>query len=206
MRERSNERWLAALRARGPERNAAIEDLRALLVRGMGYALAKFPNVSAADLEDFGQEAVLRILGNLDSFRGQSRFLTWAHKIAIRVAYSELRRARWRDVPLQMPQDHGKDQFVPDTIVDPDAGPEALAVQPSVLEVVRRTIRDGLTDRQRQAMVAVVVQGVPLEEVARRMDTNRNALYKLLHDARRRLQRRLAERGLSMEEILAALS
>ena len=203
MTERTNEQWLASLSRHGIDRNAAIEDLRKYLVRGLGYALAKYSNVRPDDVEDFAQEATLRILNSLDTFRGESRFLTWAQKIAVRVALSELRRARWHDVPLQQPE---SGDFVPDALVSTDAGPEDLALQRSVLEAVRDTIRRDLTDRQRQAMIAVLVQGMSPQVVAERMGTNRNALYKLLHDARRRLQSRLSERGLDPEAILSTFA
>ena len=92
MIERTNQEWLAALR--GPGRDEALADLRALLVRGLGYALAGHPNVDDSALEDFAQDALLKILAGLDSFRGESRFTTWAQKIAVRVALTELRRHR----------------------------------------------------------------------------------------------------------------
>ena len=203
MTERTNEQWLAALGPEGSDRDLAINDLSGRLVRGLGYALAKYSNVKPDDIQDFAQEATLKVLGSLDTFRGESRFLTWAQKIAVRVALSELRRARWHDVPFQQSE---SGDFVPASLVSPDAGPEDLALQKSVLEAVRDTIRHHLTDRQRQAMVAVLVQGMPPEVVAERMCTNRNAMYKLLHDARRRLKRRLLESGLDPEDVLETFS
>ena len=92
---RTNQQWLEALRGR--DHDQALADLRAGLLRALRYALADRPEVSQTALEDFAQEAILRILDNLDSFRGESRFTTWAQKIAGRVALSELRRLRWRD-------------------------------------------------------------------------------------------------------------
>jgi RNA polymerase sigma-70 factor (ECF subfamily) len=204
MPERSNEEWIAHLSQPGPERDEALADLRALLVRGLGYALSKHGNVDDAALEDFAQDALLKIIGALDTFRGESRFTTWAQKIAVRVAYTELRRHRWRDVSLTDITGSPDSDFVPSFMADPATGPEQRAIQSSVLETLRRVIDEDLTDRQRQALVAVTVHGMPLEEVARRMDSNRNALYKLLHDARQKLKSKLIAEGLSPEEILAA--
>jgi RNA polymerase sigma-70 factor (ECF subfamily) len=204
MVERNNEDWIAALSEPGPARAAALEDLRQLLERGLGYALAKRRGVDAALIEDFAQDALLKILDALDSFRGESRFTTWAQKIAVRVAYTELRRARWRDVSLEKITDTPDGVFVPEFMSDPKAGPERRALQEAVLAIVSRAIQEDLTDLQRQALVAIKVRGTPVEEVARRMDTNRNALYKLLYDARQRLKQALLEQGLSPEEILAA--
>ena len=205
MVERSNEEWIAALSQSGPERDAALEDLRVLLVRGLGYALSDRSNVRPSDLEDFAQDALLKILAGLDTFRGESRFTTWAHKIAVRVAFTELRRRRWRDVSLDGLRESKKSDadFIPDNLADPSAGPEQQAMQRIVLSLLRRLIREELTDRQRQAMQAVL-RGMPLQEIAERMGTNRNALYKLLHDARRRLQQRMLDEGLSPQDMLSA--
>jgi RNA polymerase sigma-70 factor (ECF subfamily) len=120
------------------------------------------------------------------------------------VAFTELRRHRWRDLSLEaIAEPQGLD-FVPDFLVDPEAPPDQQAVQRLFLESLQRLIATELTDKQRQALVAVRIQGIPLEEVARRMDTNRNALYKLLHDARQRLKSRMEAEGLSPEDVLAA--
>jgi RNA polymerase sigma-70 factor (ECF subfamily) len=202
--KRSNEEWLAALSQPGPEYDQALADLRALLVRGLGYALSSRSDVDEANLEDFAQDALLRILDGLDTFRGESQFTTWAQKIAVRVAYTELRRHRWRDVSLDEMIDYADSDFVPRIMADPGVGPEQQAVQSTVLETLGRVINEELTEKQRQALVAIRIKGMPLEEVARRMGTNRNALYKLLHDARQRLKKQLLAEGLSAEEILSA--
>jgi RNA polymerase sigma-70 factor (ECF subfamily) len=203
MAERTNEEWLADLR--GPARDQALADLRALLVRGLRYALADRPGVTEADLEDFAQDALLKILAGLDSFRGESRFTTWAQKITVRVALTELRRRRWRDVPLRdLVAPYEDADLTPAVLTDPAASPEGQAARQMVVEALRRLIAEELTGRQRQAVTAVMMGGMPLEEVARRMGTNRNALYKLLHDARRRLQRRMIAEGFSPRDVLAA--
>ena len=204
MVERTNQEWLAELR--GPERGDALDDLRALLVRGLRYGLADRSNVTEADLEDFAQDALLKILAGLDSFRGESRFTTWATKIAIHVAFSELRRRRWRDVSLQdlIAQYEDEGDFTPTVLTDLAPTPERQTTQQMMLEMVQRIIMEELTDRQRTAMTAAMMGGMPLEEVARRMGSNRNALYKLLHDARRRLKKRVMALGMSPQDVLAA--
>lgn len=202
MKDRTDQEWLDDLR--GPGRDAALSDLRAFLVRGLGYALASHSDVDAVLIEDFSQDALLKILDNLDSFRGESRFTTWAQKIAVRVALTELRRHRWRDLSLESITDSQGLDFTPDFLVDPQAPPDQQAVQRLFLESLQRLISTELTEKQRQALVAVRIQGMPLEEVARRMGTNRNALYKLLHDARQRLKSRMEAEGLSPDDVLAA--
>lgn len=204
MSERSNEQWIADLSQPGPQRQAALADLRRLLVRGLGYALSRHDNVSQDALEDFAQDALLKILSALDTFRGESRFTTWAHKIAVRVAYTELRRHRWRDRSLDEMTDLFESDFAPAVLTDHSAGPEQQTLQRTLIEALHQVIAEELTDKQRQALVAVRVHGMPLEEVARRMGTNRNALYKLIHDARQRLKKHLMEKGLSPEDMLAA--
>ncbi len=203
MSERTNEAWLQALQ--GPERDQALADLRALLVRGLQYAVANRYGATEADLQDFAQDALVNILAGLDSFRGESRFTTWAHKIAVHVALTELRRRRWQDVSLQdvLGAYEGID-LSPAVPASATSSPEQEVAQRMVLQTLARLIAEELTERQRRAVTAVMMGHMPLEEVARRMGTNRNALYKLLHDARQRLKRRMIAQGLSGEDVLAA--
>lgn len=204
MVERTNEEWSAALG--GPQKDRALSDLRVVLVRGLHFALVGRvqDNQLEALIEDSVQEALLKILHKLDTFQGRSRFTTWAHKIAIRVAYTELRRQRWKDISLEdiLPEDSGID-FTPQIMKDPSPTPEGAVTRSWVMATIQRLIMEELTERQRNAMIAVMFQGMPLEEVARRMGTNRNALYKLLHDARLRLKKRLAAEGLTPQELLS---
>ena len=204
MADRSNQEWIADLSEPGPRREAALADLRQRLVRGLGYAMSSQSNIRQADIEDFAQDALLKILAALDSFRGESLFTTWAQKIAVRVGLSELRRRRWKDVSLDKIVEAAEGDFVPAVLADDSASPEEQAVLQTMLETLQTVIAEELTGKQRQALVAILVQGMPLEEVARRMGTNRNALYKLLHDARRRLKKRLLAQGLSTQDLLAA--
>jgi RNA polymerase sigma-70 factor (ECF subfamily) len=202
MQPRTNSEWLNDLQ--GPNRDIAIADLRAILVRGLTFALASRIQTDLDVLvEDFVQDAILRILDKLDTFRGESRFTTWAQKIAVRVAFTELRRQRWKDIALAdlVPEDSG--DYTPPALADPSPDPEKQASQVMVAEMIREMIQDDLTERQREAMVSIMVGGMPLEEVAHRMDTNRNALYKLIHDARKRMQKSLLMRGLTPQEVLA---
>jgi len=206
---RTNDQWVQDLSTPGPQQEEALADLRQTLVRGLGYALAKYTNVRESDLEDFGQDALLKVLAGLQSFRGQSRFTTWAQKIAVHTAFTELRRRRWRDVSFEAvtaPPD-AEDTvafFAPDALVDSSTDTEQQTIQNEMLDVLRRVITEELTDKQRQALVAVRFYGMPMTEVARRMDTNPNALYKLLFDARKRLKQRILAKGLSPEDILSA--
>ncbi len=208
MSTRTNQEWLQALKSQGLARDAALEDLRAILAKGLPYALSRW--ISPADpqfeflVEEVIQEALLRILERLDSFQGRSQFTTWVHKIAIRIALSELRRKRWRDSSLDELVDNEETPVPESLLEDSGAGPEISLERADMLQRIRRVITEELTERQRQALIYLGVQGIPIEEVARRLNTNRNALYKLLHDARVRLKHRLAREGLSAQEILTA--
>src|SRR5919107_3855761 len=195
MRERTNAQWLAELR--GPNPNQALADLYDLLVRGLRAALG---GRAGANIEDFAQEALLKITNNLDSFRGESHFTTWAKNIAMNVALTE--RRRWRDVSLQeLLAGH---QGTCRGVADLQLTPVQVVFQNIVLAEVRGIIDKELTDRQREAVVAVILEGMPMAEVARRMGTNQNALYKLLHDARKKLKQRMEAVGLPPQEVLAA--
>jgi len=202
----TNEAWLEALRApdRDPE---AIEGLRALLVRGLHAALRdRVPRRIDALAEDFAQDALVKILDKLDTFRGESKFTTWAQKIAVRTAFTELRRKRWENVSLQ---DVVADDEAPSSDVAApreQTGPDESTNQQMMLDRVQQIVQDVLTDRQRTAITAVM-QDMPLQEVARRMDTNRNALYKVIHDARQKVKDTLeTQYDLSADQLLAELT
>lgn len=204
MNSYTNQEWVAALRH--PVSEEALTDLRALLVRGLKATLSsRVEHEVDALAEDFAQEALLRILDNLDTFRGESRFTTWAQKIAVHVAFTELRRRRWKDVSLQeLLETPEGDELTPAFLSDPNATPEADATQSDLMAIVLNIIETELTPRQRTALLAVMHGGMPLDEVAERMQTNRNALYKLIHDARQRLQTSLEQRaGITAAELLA---
>jgi RNA polymerase sigma-70 factor (ECF subfamily) len=206
MKQRSNQEWLDALKSPGAERDRALAELRSLLVRGLNYALRGWRRTAGRDFEalaeDFCQEALLRILDNLDSFEGRSRFTTWAHKIAVRVALTELRRKRWQDVSLdKLVAEDGAES----TMSSEEAGPATEAERTDLMAWMKRIMMEELTDKQRRAITAIAIGGMPLEEVARRMDTNRNALYKVIHDGRLRLKRRLAREGMNPQDILESM-
>lgn len=210
---RSNEEWLRALSGAPEDQEKAIEDLRARLRRGLLWYLTRDRSDLAgrpvAELErmaeDYTQDALLRILQRLDSFRGESRFTTWATRVALRVAISDLRRARYRDFSLEDLSLDGEMLPRREATGAGEQGapaPEGSAERQDVQERILRALQETLTPRQRQALEAVVLQNVPLEIVAQRMGSNRNALYKLLHDARRKLRASLEDQGLDVAYML----
>jgi RNA polymerase sigma-70 factor, ECF subfamily len=208
MLKRNNEQWLDDLRADGAQRESALVDLRQVILSGLPYALSKwlptndprYPPLA----EEVAQETLLRVIAYLDTFEGRSQFTTWVHKIAVRIALTELRRKRWENVSLDDLVDGEENPSLAGLMVDHRAAtPENIVEGVDMIRRLHQIISEELTDKQRQAMIAVAIQGMPLEEVARRTGSNRNALYKLLHDTRLRLKRRLAQEGLTPEDVLA---
>lgn len=207
MTDRTNEAWIRDLSTPGEAQETALSDLHTIIIRGLPYALSKWlspddPQFTALT-EEVAQETLLRVLANLDSFEGRSKFTTWVHKIAVRVALTELRRKRWKDVSLDQMVDSEESPFAPSVMADPAVGPETSVEREDMLAQIQRVIVEELSEKQRQAMIAVGIKGIPMEEVAERMDMKRNALYKLMHDARLRLKRRLAAEGLTSQDVLA---
>lgn len=201
MQERSNAEWMDLLKSNSYERAIALGDLRKYLIKSLTTALQSWKRGVGgkfdALIEDAVQDTLVKILDNLDTFRSESRFTTWASKIAIRTALTELRRKRWRDVSLEKMAANAEAMFIDKR---PSSDPEGSTMERDLKETMYRMMNEELTEKQRTAMVAVVFEGVPLDVVARRMETNRNALYKLLHDARKRLKAALAAAGMAPSE------
>lgn len=180
---RTCEAWLSELAETSLSRAQAVADLHDLLRRSLARAFAgKLPE---SDLDDLTQESVLRIHERLGSFQQRSRFTTWAIAIAVNVAYSELRRRRHRHVSLDDAMRMGAAALV----LEP-----AQAPAPDLEATLHEGIRTALTERQREAMLALL-GGLPLAEIAQRTGVKQGAIYKLLHDARQRLKHYLLARA-----------
>ena len=214
MPERTNAAWIDALAApEGPD-PGALADLRAQLRRAALFSIRRrlgtAPGVMSDEIdslaEDCAQEALLIALQNLGSFRGEARFVTWASAIAVGVALAALRRRLWRDLSL----DHMPDGWqAPASSATSSSGwehPHLAAQRGEIWSVIREVVQRDLTDRQRQVLNLVVIHGVDAEEVAERLGITAGALYKLTHDARRKLKAGLLARGFSTAEILQAFS
>ena len=196
-------RWLRALSDTGPEHEEAAERLHGLLLRAARFEVARRQRAGrfgrgAGDMDDLAvhaaDDALVAILGKLHTYRGDSRFTTWAYKFVLLEAAAAVRKAAWhgREIPLEADgwaqlHDHGR------------ASPDTRAETFEVIDAVRDAIAEVLTPHQRAVLVALTLNDVPIDVLAERRDTNRNALYKTLHDARRKLRERLAEDGLTIE-------
>ena len=177
-----------------------MSDLRSALLRNLRKALANRPRADESFLEDVVQDSVMRILERIDQFEGRSQFLTWATSIAIHVAMGELRRTRWKDVSLD--DVFSETDFIPDRTIDRDASPDAQLDRQSLLAAMQRVIEEDLTEKQKTALLAEL-KGMPQDEIARHLGSNRNAIYKLTHDARKKLKKGLEAAGYTAKDVVA---
>jgi len=196
-----SQEWLRCLRADGAIRDDAVARLHALLLRAARFEVtrrrASLPHLRGDELDDIATEAaddaLLSVLRRLDDFAGASRFTTWVYKFALLEAAVKLRKRAWqgREVPLE-PETW-------DAFSSSGLEPGDEAEQSELLATVRSAIANVLTPHQRRVLVALAVNGVPIDVLAERLNTNRGALYKTLHDARQKLRKHLHERGLALD-------
>ena len=209
---RDNESWLEDLGTDGARQEAALGDLREYIRRGLFAFLresrsdmAKRDSEDVRQLsEDFAQEALLKILRSLPTFRDESRFTTWAMKIAIRIAISSLRRATYKDLSLDELQARGAAvEPSADAAVRPAAlpDPQLEAERSELFAALQEGVQSVLSERQRTAFLATNVDGVPIEVVAKLMNSNANALYKMVHDARKKLRAFLIDCGFTFDRV-----
>lgn len=179
-------------------------DLRRELLGAIKSYLAKdgslHPDEARHLAEDCAQEAILIIQAKLDSFRGESRVTTWAFSIAVRIVLAELRRRRWQQASVEKVQ---LGQVIPDWPIE-QPGPERTLQQREAWALLGRIIDTELTQRQRTALIAHAFEGMPLDLVAEGLGISRNNLYKLIHDARKRLKEALLAQGITHKDLIAA--
>jgi RNA polymerase sigma-70 factor, ECF subfamily len=194
--------WLRCLRDAGATHDEAIERLHLLLLKAARFEVARrrpsLPYLRGNELDDIAQEAaddaLISILARLDHFRGLSRFTTWAYKFALLEAAVKLRRRAWqgREVLLE-PESW-------DLFADARLELAKEVEQSELLSTLQAAIGEVLTPHQRRVLVALALNGVPIDVLAERLDTTRGALYKTLHDARRKLREHLTESGLALDD------
>jgi len=190
--------WLRRLRAQAPERDDAIRELRDLLLRAARFEVnrrrASLPHLRGEDYDDLAEQsandALLAVLGKLDGYRGDSRFTTWAYKFALLEAAVKLRRRAWQGREIPADDDHWA------LIADSSATPDQQARSTELMRAVSAAIAGELTSHQRRVLVALTLQDVPIDVLADRLQTSRGAIYKTLHDARRKLRKALLQKGL----------
>lgn len=192
----------------------ALNDLRDYLLRAVlvylsrhRSDLAHFHQDERKHLaEDFAQEALLTIMDKLHTFRGHSKFTTWAYRIVINLAAEELRRRRWSALSLEALLEEEGSPLLSMIETTRAQDPERAAQQEEIWLTLQRVIDEELTQRQHMALTSLIFRGMPMNEVARRLETNKNNIYKIMHDARKKLKKRLTEYGLSEDDILSIFS
>jgi RNA polymerase sigma-70 factor (ECF subfamily) len=193
----ASRQWLRALRADGATRDEAVARLHALLLRAARFEAARrrgrLPQLRDKPEEiahEAAGDALISVLARLDDFRGESRFTTWVYKFAVLETAVKLRKRAWqgREVPLE------PDSW--DLFASVELAPDEQVEQRELLSTLRTAIGEVLTPHQRRVLVALTINGVPIDVLADRLDTTRGALYKTLHDARCKLRSHIAERDL----------
>jgi RNA polymerase sigma-70 factor (ECF subfamily) len=187
--------WLTALSSDGAIGEKARRDLHLLLLRAARYEIRRrrgsLPHLRGGDLDDLAHQsaddALVAILAKLDHYRGDSRFTTWAYKFALLEAAVKLRKLAWqnREIPIE------SERWA--VLADAATSPAASAEQSELLRSVARAMKSELSPQQRQVLIAVALDGVPIDVLADRMQTTRGALYKSIHDARQKLRAALQE-------------
>jgi RNA polymerase sigma-70 factor, ECF subfamily len=215
---RTNEEWLHDLRTNGAQQEAAISDLRNLLLRTVLFFFSRnrgdFGSLAREEIlqraEDCAQEALIAVMNHLSDFRGDSKFTTWAYKFAINIALMTARQERWKGISLDHLSFSGNGSHPEWEWVlqdkSPGLAPDRSALQGEVGEIIQEVIERELTDKQRQILTMMVFNEIPMDEVVRQLGTNRNAIYKMLHDARRKLKSGLQARGFEVGETLTLFS
>ena len=193
--------WVAALQGPEPRRREATTELHALLVRAAHHELRRRRRSAGLRDEDVSDlamqaadDALAAILAKLGTFRGASRFTTWAYKFVLLEAAVKARRRSWegREIPLD-PGDWP-------AAADRRPGAHDVVERAEVLAAIAELVRTGLTPHQREVFCALALNEVPIDVLSERLGTTRGALYKTLHDARRRLRAGLAERGFAVQQ------
>ena len=208
---RSNQEWFDALSNQGMQQGEALEELRRLLLRAALFTLVTHltdlqemsENERVALAEECAQEALIAVLGRLGDFRGESKFTTWVYKFGVNIALSRARRWRWKQVSLDdLADDDGTLDWLQRNERFQTADSEQPVRQKEVVEVIREVLRTQLTPRQRQTLKLMAFDNVPMDVVVQRLDSNRNAVYKSLHDARLKIKQQLIQRGYNLAEVM----
>ena len=210
---RTNEEWSHDLNTSGEVQEAAIADLRDLLLRAVLFFFSRnlgdFERLGRDEIlqlaEDCAQDALIAVMNHLSEFRGDSKFTTWAYKFAINIALMTARRERWKGKSLDQLSFYNNSTLFEWIRQDGSSGliPDRSVVQDEIRDIIQEVIEHELTDKQRQVLMMMIFNDVPIDVVVQQLGTNRNAVYKLLHDARLRLRTRLAREEIAPYEVLA---
>lgn len=205
----TNEEWVELLSE--PADGRAVQELREYLIRGLKPALSKYVDRELDQfVEDVAQDALLKVLNNIHTFRGESKLTTWAMKIAVREGLTILRRKRWDNISIEDLKgpnpDNDSGEIFSEIFSSNNPTPELTTAQKMMVEKVQEIIQHVLTEKQRKVITAIMIHDLPVTVVAEQMNTNRNNIYKLVYDARKKLKNEFEIQGIDPEEMLNNLS
>lgn len=198
----ANDPWVIRLRGTPEIRDAAISELRDFLVRGLSGPMASRYG-GGLQAEDVVQEALIKILDSLDQFAGRSRFTTWAMTVATRIGISEMRRKHYQDVSMDAFQDEDATKI--EIAIEDGVSAEDKMDRLSMVETLQGLIDSTLTEKQRFA-IRGSLEGMPVEVIAEKSGSNRNNVYKLVHDARTKLRAALESAGIAADDLAATFA
>ena len=195
--------WLSALRLPGAERDQAVADLHEILLRAARFEVSRrraaLSYVRGEELDDLAlqaaDDALVAVLAKLDDYRGASRFTTWAYKFALLETSVRLRRRAWQEREVVLEPEAWP------LMADAGESPQGQAETGELMRAIQQGVSGCLTEHQREVLVGLALNGVPIDVLAERLNTTRGALYKTLHDARRKLRADLGERGFTLDSI-----
>lgn len=193
---------LRLLKGDGASRDDAIAQLRSVLLRGLSKSLNNRYG-KPFNAEDVVQEALMKVLDSIEKFKGRSKFTTWAMTIATRIGISALRRKYHQDVSMEAFNTAAGYSIEIASTVDPSQSNSESRSE--IFGLLQELIDTQLTDKQRLATRAFL-SNFATDEIAEQLNMNRNAVYKLIHDARQKLKDGFARAGLTSEEIFEALA
>jgi RNA polymerase sigma-70 factor (ECF subfamily) len=207
---RTNQEWIQTLTGQDAGQAEALEELRQYLLRAALFTLARsqgdlhglHPEERLKLAEDCAQDSLLAVLAHLGEFRGESKFTTWVYKFGVNIALARARQERWRQVSLDaLLEKDGEVDWLLWESSSMSTRAEQQAFQNEVCAVIGEIIRNDLTDRQRLVLRLLAFEDVPMDVLVERLGSSRNAIYKMLHDARFKVKHQLIARGYDLDEI-----
>ncbi|MEM6471017.1 MAG: RNA polymerase sigma factor [Planctomycetota bacterium] len=192
--------WVMRLRGKPEQRDAALDELREILLRGLTKSMSvRYGGGYSA--EDVVQDALVKIMNSLHQFAGRSRFTTWAMTVATRIGISEMRRKHYQDVSIESFASEGSSFEIAGEETEASAGIDRRWMMEKLQSLI-----DGILSEKQRIAIRASLDGIPIEVIAEKTGSNRNSIYKLVHDARVKLRTGLESAGISADELSAAFA
>lgn len=208
--KRSNEEWLTALHKSGDAQDQALSDLREYLVRAAYVYLrdgrSELSHLSTNHLyemaEDYAQNALMSIQNSLEKFRGDAKFTTWSYRFVINEAAADLRKKQYREFSWDEVREQGTAVFTAVLATTTALEPELKTERAELIRFLLQIIETELNERQQIALLEIHFRGRSMQEVAEILETTPNTVYKMLHDARKKIRAKLLARHYSAGDVL----